>query len=156
MKPTISIFLASAISLFGIFLAIHLQRAPIAHAQTACDAATFTGAYGYAESGYAYDIQGNTYILASTGRMVADGNGGLTGTETLSFDGTIVRRQYTGTYTMTGECLGSVTLQFPSANANPGGTIHGDIVAVNNARQINFVQTDPNFVFSGVLTRQNQ
>lgn len=154
MKSKISIFLAGVISLFGIFLAIHLHRAPIAHAQSACDATTFTGAYGYSESGYAYDIQGNTYILASTGRMVADGNGGLTGTETLSFDGTIVRRQYTGTYTMTGECVGSVTMQFASASA--GGTIHGDIVAVNNARQINFVQTDPNFVFSGVLTRQNQ
>ena len=154
MKPTTSILLAGAISICGIFLANHLDRAPVAHAQAACDATTFTGAYGYAESGYAYDIQGNTYILAATGRMVADGNGGLTGTETLSFDGTIVRRQYTGTYTMTGECAGTVTLQFASANS--GAPIHGDIVAVNNARQINFVQTDPNFVFSGVLTRQSQ
>ena len=154
MKPTTSIFLAAAISICGIFLANHLNRAPSAHAQTACDATTFTGAYGYTESGYAYDVQGNIYILASTGRMVADGNGGLTGTETLSFDGTIVRRQFTGTYTMTEECSGSVTLQFASANA--GAPIHGDIVAVNSARQINFVQTDPNFVFSGVLTRQNQ
>ena len=154
MRPTTSILLLGAISLFGIFLTNHLTRAPIAYAQTACDATTFTGAYGYTESGYAYDIQGNTYILAATGRMVADGSGGITGTETLSFDGTIIRRQYTGTYTMTGECVGAVTLQFASASA--GGTIHGDIVAVNNARQINFVQTDPNFVYSGVLTRQNQ
>jgi hypothetical protein len=152
MKLTTSILLA-VISICGIFLANHLNRAPVAHAQNACDASTFTGAYGYTESGYAYDVQGNIYILASTGRMVADGNGGLTGTETSSLDGTIVRRQYTGTYTMTGDCVGSVTLQFASATA---GAIHGDIVAVNNARQINFVQTDANFVFSGVLTRQNQ
>src|SRR6185436_7607144 len=148
MKPTTSILLAGAISICGIFLTNHLTRAPIAHAQTACDATTFTGAYGYTESGYAYDIQGNIYILASTGRMVADGNGTLTGSETLSFDGTIVRRQFTGTYTMTEECSGSITVQFASASA--GAPIHGDIVAVNNARQINFVQTDPNFVFSGV------
>ena len=86
--------------------------------------------------------------------MVADGNGTLTGSETLSFDGTIVRRQFTGTYTMTAECSGTVTVQFATASA--GAPIHGDIVAVNNARQINFVQTDPNFVFSGVLVRQNQ
>ena len=154
MKPTTSILLAGGISICGIFLANHLNRAPIAHAQSACDASTFTGAYGYSESGSAYDSQGNLYILASTGRLVADGNGGLTGTETLSFDGTIVRRQYTGTYTMTGDCLGSITLQITPSN--PVATLHGDIVAVNNARQINFVQTDPNFVFSGVLTRQNQ
>ena len=155
MKLTTFILLAAVISICGIFLAIHLNRAPVAHAQSACDASTFTGAYGYTESGYAYDVQGNIYILASTGRMVADGNGGLTGSETSSLDGTIVRRQYTGTYTMTGDCVGSVTLQFASANAT-AGAIHGDIVAVNNARQINFVQTDANFVFSGVLTRQNQ
>ncbi len=154
MKRTTSILLAGGISICGVFLANHLNRAPIAHAQSACDASTFTGAYGYSESGSAYDSQGNFYVLASTGRLVADGNGGLTGTETLSFDGTIVRRQYTGTYTMTGDCLGSITLQITPSN--PATTLHGDIVAVNNARQINFVQTDPNFVFSGVLTRQNQ
>jgi hypothetical protein len=154
MKPTTSILLAGAISICGIFMANHLSRAPIAHAQTGCDASTFTGAYGYTESGYAYDIQGNIYILAATGRMVADGNGVLTGSETLSFDGNIVRRQFTGTYTMTEECSGSITVQFASTGAS--APIHGDIVAVNNARQINFVQTDPNFVFSGVLTRQSQ
>jgi hypothetical protein len=36
------------------------------------------------------------------------------------------------------------------------GTAHGDIVAVSNAREINFIQTDANDVFSGVLKRQNQ
>jgi len=154
MKTTTSIFLAGAISICGIFLANHFNHAPIAHAQSACDATTFTGAYGYTESGSVYDSQGNLYYLASSGRMVADGAGGLTGSETVSFDGTIIRRQYTGTYTMTGDCLGSVTLQFTPAA--PIATSHGDIVAVNNARQINYVQSDPNFVFSGVLTRQTQ
>jgi hypothetical protein len=154
MKTTTSILLAGAISICGIFLANHLNRAPVAHAQTACDASTFTGAYGYTQSGYAYDAQGNIYIIATTGRLVADGNGGLTGTETLSFDGNIVRRPYTGTYTMTGECSGSVSLQYTSGTSS--STSHGDIVAVNNARQINLVQTDPNFVVSGVLTLQNQ
>ena len=154
MKTTTSIFLAGAIFICGILLANHLNRAPIAHAQTACDASTFTGAYGYTESGYAYDAQGNIYIIASTGRLVADGSGSLTGTETLSFDGTIVRRPYTGTYTMTGDCSGSVTLQY--TNTTTGSTAHGDIVAVNNAHQMNFVQTDPNFVVSGLLTRQSQ
>jgi len=154
MKTTTSILLAGAIFISGIFLANHLNRTTIAHAQTACDASTFTGAYGYTESGYAYDAQGNIYIIASTGRIVADGSGAVTGTETLSFDGTIVRRPFTGTYTMTGDCTGSVTLQYTSGTT--GSTAHGDIVTVNNAQQINFVQTDPNFVVSGLLTRQNQ
>ena len=34
MKPTTSILLAGAISICGIFLANHLDRAPVAHAQT--------------------------------------------------------------------------------------------------------------------------
>jgi hypothetical protein len=86
--------------------------------------------------------------------MVADGAGAITGTETLNFDGSVIKRQYTGTYTMNEDCTGSTTLTM--AAANQGSPVHGDIVAVNNSRQVNFVQTDANFVFSGVLTKQNQ
>jgi len=157
MKISTSVFLAMAIILCGIVLQ-HFYQAPIAHAQTttpaACDATSFTGAYGYTQSGYAYDAQGNIYFLAAAGRMVADGTGGITGTETLNFDGTAIKRQYTGTYTMSADCTGAVTLTM--AQSSQGSPVHGDIVAVNNNRQFNFVQTDANFVFSGVLTRQNQ
>ena len=154
MKPTTSVCLIALVVSTGIFLEHYLNRPAVAHAQTACGPSVFTGSYGYTQSGYAYDAQGNIYIIASTGRMVADGNGGLTGSETVSFDGNILRRTYTGTYTMTEDCVGAVTLTFATTSA--GAALHGDIVAVNNARQINFVQTDPNFIYSGVLTRQTQ
>src|SRR5262245_14461349 len=107
MKISTSIGLAAAILLVGIFL--HFFH-PVAHAQTACDAGAFTGAYGYTQSGYAYDAQGNIYFLAAAGRMVADGAGAITGSETLNFDGSVIKRPYTGTYTMNADCTGSVTL----------------------------------------------
>jgi hypothetical protein len=153
MKIATSVLLASGIIVCGILVSF-FHPFPVAHAQTACDATAFTGAYGYTQSGYAYDAQGNIYFLAAAGRMVADGAGAITGTETLNFDGSVIKRQYTGTYTMNEDCTGSTTLTM--AAANQGSPVHGDIVAVNNSRQVNFVQTDANFVFSGVLTKQNQ
>ena len=157
MKISTSVFLAMAIILCGILLQ-YFHQAPIAHAQTttpaACDATSFTGAFGYTQSGTAYDAQGNLYFLAAAGRLVADGAGGITGAETLNFDGRVIKRQYTGTYTMGADCTGALTLTM--AQSNQGGPVHADIIAVNNNRQFNFVQTDEDFVLSGVLTRQNQ
>ena len=154
MKTRTSICLAAAIVIGGSFFADHLRRAPAVHAQSACDAGSFLGGYGYALSGYVYDPQGNVLLLASAGRLVADGRGSVTGADTSSQDGTIVHRTYTGTYSMNGDCTGSITLQTATGGVTAIG--HGDIVAVNNAREINFVQTDSNYVFSGVFTRQNQ
>ena len=86
--------------------------------------------------------------------MVADGKGGVTGTDTFSLDGTIAHRTYTGTYSMNEDCTGSIVLQVTAGGTSATG--HGDIVAVNNAREINFIQTDPNIIFSGVFKRQFQ
>ena len=152
MKTIMSILLACTITIGGILFVNLLSDARAVHAQNACDASSFEGGYGYALSGYSYDAQGNLYVLAGAGRMVADGKGGVTGADTFSLDGTISRRTYTGTYSMNADCTGSMVLQVPGTT----GAAHGDIVAVNNAREINFIQTDPNVIFSGVFKRQTQ
>jgi len=154
MRITLSVCLAAAIVLGGTFFAGRLGHLRAVHAQdTGCNAATFTGAYGYTMSGFVYDARGNAYDLANAGRLVADGNGGFTGADTFSFDGTIIKRKLTGTYTINADCTGSIVVQFDTGAVT--GTNHGDIVAVSNAREINFIQTDPDFIFSGVLKRQN-
>jgi hypothetical protein len=156
MRTTTPLFLAGAIVIVGIFAANHLRYSFTVHAQSACDATSFSGAYGYANSGYLFDTQGNLHLGATAGRVVADGNGNLTGMDTASVDGVIARRTYKGTYSINGDCTGSVTFQTMAAGVSGTATSHGDIVVINNARQINYIQTDANFVFSGVWTRQDQ
>ncbi len=126
--------------------------AGLAHAQTApaCDATSFTGAFGYKWSGFVYDNQGYSYFLGAIGRMVSDGAGNLTGAHTYSFDGTIVKQQYTGTYTVNEDCTGSITLT--TANA---GSSHFDFVLVNSGTELDIVQTDASFVLTGELKRQS-
>jgi hypothetical protein len=156
MKPTMSILLAGAMVLGGLFLGRTFHHTPAVHAQNGCDASSFSGAYGYNLTGVTYDAQGFQYILAAVGRGVADGAGGITGGDTFSFDGTIVRRTFTGTYTVNADCTGSVTLQVSITGTNNTGATHGDIVAVNNGREVDFVQTDAPFVFSGAFKKQVQ
>ncbi len=127
------------------------RKGAVLHAQNGCDATTFSGVYGSNLSGSVYDNQGYVYLLASVGRFVFDGAGNITGADTTSFDGSLNRRTFTGTYTVNADCTGSVTFQFGS-----NGTVHGDIVAVNDAKQINFVQTDTDYIFSGTLVKQAQ
>src|SRR6266496_2921478 len=101
MKLLKSILFACVIVVLAVIaFARHFSHAPTVHAQTGCDVTSLSGAYGYGLNGFVYDNQGNLYFLASAGRLVADGNGGVTGGDTYSFDGTIGKRTYTGTYLM--------------------------------------------------------
>ena len=120
-----------------------------------CDNSSFSGAYGFADTGYAFDTSGGVHLTAGTGKIVADGNGNLSGTDTNSLDGNISHRTFIGTYSLNADCTGSVTLQI-AVSGGSGGTAHADIVAVNNARQINYLQTDVGWVVSGTWTKQSQ
>jgi hypothetical protein len=155
MRKALFVLFLGAGTFGGGFLASHHWN-PVrtVHAQSGCDATTLSGAYGYNLAGFAYDAQGNFYTLASTGRLVPDGNGGLAGSETFSLDGNILHRNYTGTYTVNADCTGSMVWQVPQGTAT--ANIHADFVAVNNAREINLIQTDTDIIFNGVLKKQNQ
>lgn len=122
---------------------------PLLAADPACDATTWNGAYGYTLSGFVYDSQGFMYMLGAVGRLVADGNGNVSGADSFSFDGTLVKREFTGTYTLNADCTGSLTL----TNAS-GGSVHADLVFVDDGKQINMIETDAGYIFSGVLRRQ--
>lgn len=152
MKLSFGAFVAGLIVLTGILVTHSVTSTRSVHAQTGCDLSSFSGAYGYKLDGTVYDNQGNLYFIASAGRVVADGSGGLTGSDTYSFDGTIGKRTYTGTYTMNADCTGSATLQLTIGNST--GSVHGDIVAVDGAREIEFVETDTNYILSGTFKKQ--
>lgn len=142
---------AVAVALFSA------RRGTVVHAQSTppgCDASSLGANFGYTANGEVYDAQGNLYFLSAVGRAVGDGNGGLTGTETLSYDGSIVKRQFTGTYTMNTDCTGNVTLQYTDG-ANKS-TTHADLVAVSNAKKINMTATDADTVMAYVWERISQ
>ena len=147
------VIIAAAIILGATFFAGRLGRLTSVHAQNACDASSLSGAYGYTLSGFAYDAQFNSYILASVGRLVADGAGNFTGADSFNFDGSPVQRKYTGTYTIKDDCTGSLILQTQSGTNTI--TNHFDFVTMNGGREVNLVQMDTNFIFSGVMKRQN-
>lgn len=142
----------SAAALAGLIAAAGLLVRPqkTARAQSGCSAATLTGPYGYSLGGTYYDAQGYSYVFASAGRMIFDGSGNITGADTINNDGSPARRQYAGSYVVNSDCTGTVTLTTTGATAST----HGDIVLVSGGKEVNFVQTDANIIFSGTLKAQ--
>ena len=158
MKNQFWAILALAVAGASLTLSLGSRAAQVVHADstpTTCDATTLNGAYGYTLSGYAYDANYNIYISAAVGRFVADGNGGVTGSDSMNFDSSIFKRKITGTYTINSDCTGSVTLTYDDGT-NKAQTVHGDIIAVNNGKEVNFAQTDAPFMVTAVMKKVNQ
>ena len=128
------------------------QIAPIqeVHAQSSCTVTNWTGGYAYLLNGFTYDQFGQIDLTAS-GRLVADGAGNLTAGDTLSYDGSIIKRSYTGTYTIASDCTGSLVLT--SSNGNKANY---DFVMYNNGKEVNLIETDSGVIFSGVAKQQVQ
>ncbi len=142
--PLVVGFLAVAAALI-----FELQPLRKVHAQSGCSVSNLNGGFGYYLNGFTYDSQGYQVDLTASGRFVTDGAGNLTGGDTLSNDGSIVRRTYTGTYTVNADCTGNATVTFPS-----NGHSNFDIVVVNNGKEANMMETDTGVIFSGVAKQQ--
>ena len=110
-----------------------------------CDLGSIRGSYGYTVTGTNLAAG----LVAAVGRVTSDGQGNLSGSDTLSAVGTIVRRTITGTYTITPACTGTVTF-----TDNFGQIVHLDYVATDGAGELQFIQTDPGTVFTGFAKQQ--
>ena len=131
--------------------AVIVSAAALAQAQSACTLNSLNGGYAYLLNGFTYDQYGQI-DLAASGRMVADGAGNLTAGDTLSYDGTIIKRSYpSGTYTMASDCTGSITL-----TSSNGNKVNFDIVLYNNGKEMNLIETDTGIIFSGTAKQQVQ
>jgi hypothetical protein len=143
----------AAFFLAGALLTRHQPfRAPrVVHAQTGCDATSLNGAYGYTYTGFYFDQFGNTNFLSVSGRFVADGQGNLTGKESDSFSGQVLRGDpYTGTYTIDSDCTGTL-----STSSQAVGSAAYDFVLVNNGAEIQLVETDGGTNITGVGKKQS-
>ncbi len=124
-----------------------LTNQPAARAQSGCSAATLQGAYGFSLSGFFYDPNGFQGVYAAAGRAVADGSGGITGTQTINLDGTPSRGvSFAGTYNINADCTG--TMNIDSGNSN------FDLVVTSGGKEISLVDYDPNFMLTGTAKLQ--
>ena len=126
----------------------------VVHAQTVigsatnCTNANITGTYGYTFSGWIFTSTGQ-FPFADSGSLAFDGKGGLTGSDTYSYDGQIQPRTLTGTYTISTDCTGTATL-----SDNLGNSAHLNLVVVDNGQSIQFAQSDSGTVISGSAAMQ--
>ena len=124
---------------------------PAARAQSGCSVASFKGAYGLSVSGFFYDVDGFQGVYASGGLAVADGAGGITGTDTVNYDGTPTRgRQFTGTYTVNNDCTGTMSLK--DSTGVPITSM--DLVVTGAGKEIVLVDNDPNLILTGTAKQQ--
>jgi hypothetical protein len=89
-------------------LAVLLPDATISQA-SACTNATIVGAYGLTATGAIFAPNGARADIALLGRTLYDGQGGLTGIQIDSTNGTLERDTLAGTYTVRPDCTGSET-----------------------------------------------
>jgi hypothetical protein len=108
---------------------------------TACSNATLQGGYGFVLTG----VNSSSTLAAIVGEITADGNGNLTGSETISNDGVISSNvALTGTYSIKSTCTGTAKISpsgFPTAKYN--------LTIVSTAKQIEMVDTDTGTTESG-------
>ncbi len=78
------------------------------------------------------------------GTVYLDGKGGVTNPFTASFAGKIVRVVAPGTYTLSSDCTGTMTL---------GGADHFDIRVSPDGSRIDYIKTDAETIVSGRATR---
>jgi len=107
---------------------------------TNCSTESISGPYGYAITGWTFDSSGNGWGYAESGKVVADGRGGLSSVATASQQGTIASGTASGTYSVNDDCTGTVTFS---------NGAHLNFVVVGAGWEVDFIQTDNNTVISG-------
>lgn len=141
-----NILALASILVIGLFIAVLASSG--ASAATGCSNHSLQGSYGFAFSGSVFNGGNEVGDFAVAGRHTFNGQGGLVGTETDSFNGQAVPLTDTGTYTVNADCTGTATIQLGTVR-----TVHVNIVVVDDARQVKFVDTDPGVVLAGTWTK---
>ena len=82
---------------------------------------------------------------------MADGNGGISGTDTVNLDGTATRgRQFNGTYSINADCTGTVNL----ADAQGNAIVNMDLVVANGGKDVALVDYDTDTILHGTAKLQ--
>jgi hypothetical protein len=145
-KTTAVLVLVALAVLIGTFTV-----QPVARAQSGCTVANLKGAYGLAVNGFFYYMDGTQGVYGSAGVVVADGNGAISGTDTVNIDGTPTRgRQFSGTYSINNDCTGTVNL----TDAQGKKIVNMDLVITNGGKDVSLVDYDTDAILNGTAKLQ--
>ena len=138
----ISIHILRALLLAALFIVLLTLAQPL-HAAS-CSNASLKGDYGILVTGTA---AGNP--IATMGKITADGNGAVTGSETMSVNGTIFDTvSVSGSYTIGSTCAGSAII------TPQGGSPTTYSLAILTSGKVQLVGADSGTVESGFLRVQ--
>jgi hypothetical protein len=137
----------------GAFLALAGTLAwgsssPRALADEGCGLHILRGGYGFAFQGQVVP-PGADLDIAGAGRIVFDGQGGLSGNEWASTNGAQETLTFKGSYSVQPDCTGTATIM----NSN-GRTDHIQFGVIEGGQEFNFTVTDPGVVLTGQTSRQ--
>ena len=122
-----------------------LGIAPLARADNkGCTNASLKGTFSHMGTGFITAVG----PLAGVGTDTFDGNGGITGTASLSINGTIVSLTETGTYKVNPDCTGTYTV------SSAGGSTTAFFVIDDGGNEVKAVCTDPGTVITHIFRRQ--
>jgi len=115
---------------------------------------SLNGTYGFAFSGLTPSVSHPNKItmydpFGVAGSWNFHGDGTLDGSDTLTIDGSVISRTYSGTYSINSD--GSGSAQFTTSN----GVIHTrNLEIVNQGNIVEFVQTEVDILSAGSLVKQ--
>ena len=160
MDSKAKVGLTSAIlvaALAALTLSRHASITPKVYAEgnEGCTDQALEGRYGFNGDGYFTSSNvlpapiGSFVPLADVGVFVSDGQGKITGSDTVSSGGEVIPRTFMGTYNVNSDCTGSAALQF-----NPGGTVDVAIVLDSRGDEVRALQTNPQGAVFTVLAKK--
>jgi hypothetical protein len=114
-----------------------------------CSVKTLKGSFGIKFEGEKIGVG----KLVSVSRIVFDGNGNFTTSETGVFGGTPFTRTFNGPYVVNDDCTGF--LDFTSFITTPPHEAHGDFVIVNNGQEFFLVDSEEGWAANGIAKRIN-
>jgi hypothetical protein len=95
---------------------------------------------------FAFNVTGyDGSPITFVGQAVLDGKGGLSGSATLSIDGTIGTSMLSGTYTENADCTGTQQITIQAVN----NTFNVNFVVVNAGKELLMIDTDTGSTTSG-------
>ena len=134
----------------GFCLSLVSWNASVALADSGgCSSRTVKGKFGTLVSGTVTFPDGTNVPAAEVGLFKLDGVKNVSGSDTLSFDGNVFARTFSGTYTVNADCTTTVVL----TNLDDGsvGTTTG--VIVDDGKTVLLISTNPGDTLSGRATR---
>lgn len=110
-----------------------------------CTEASLKGQFGYSYSG---KVQGFGEV-AAVGPIDFDGSGNTSATYSVNLGGSNFLGSFTGTYTVSDDCTGTITLSLPLL----GVSSHGRFIIVNKGKDAFFMGTDDGVTVTGVARK---